>query len=389
MIRFVTSNWQIKLLSLISAIILWAYVHVSKFDTIKLNLPVNYLNLPTTLTYVKKPPNFVSLYVRGRKGQLQFSISRFKAKVDLTDAVIGTKKYNVVFDTSVLPAGIDIVSISKTTLSIDKKIKKYLWVKVPIKGVIAQGFRKGRLGIIPQRILCVGPETILRNLQYINTTALKVSNHKQTIKQTLSIESYSKYIVPSTSSVQVILNVFKENINNEKRFSGITIKFINAIPNVQVTSEPKTVDFIVQGLPNLLNQLNANAFQAIIDLSKIDSDIILDKAQVITTTVPITPRLTKATDQLVVLDIIPSEVTVSISSIKAKDQTNKSLVSETNNNTIKQIDNSNIQIEKGNPTDTKEPTPTLENNQEEPSTKKEPTKKQLVIEESNKIQTKN
>lgn len=164
-------NIGLKILSLIFAILLWAYVGFvqnalsevfAKVDIsgIELNnIPKDaiVLNLPDKITVkIKGPPKAIN----------NIKPDEFKAYVDLTGKQIGGNLVKINVNP---PAGVEIVEISPAMarLKIDKKEARGFEVKSKPIGVLPAGYVLGNISVSAAEVLVEGPKTELNKIQNV------------------------------------------------------------------------------------------------------------------------------------------------------------------------------------------------------------------------------
>src|SRR6056297_1596746 len=73
-----------KLISLLLAVILWAYIVSTQVGEVKFNIPVEYRNLPKSLIVLEKEPPLISVVFKGKKDLLRnINTKNIKAYVNL------------------------------------------------------------------------------------------------------------------------------------------------------------------------------------------------------------------------------------------------------------------------------------------------------------------
>lgn len=85
MVRYLTRNWELKLLSLVSAILLWGFVVSREKTESVLSASVVFENLPKELRVIGQPLGSVEVEIRGLRTQLaRLGSEELVARVDLS-----------------------------------------------------------------------------------------------------------------------------------------------------------------------------------------------------------------------------------------------------------------------------------------------------------------
>ena len=120
-LRWLLSDWQIKLLGVAIAVALWAYVNGRQTLTITLSVPLEFRNMPRASRLARRPPGSVEVRLEARWDMVQRMTPRtVKAVVDMTKLVTG--RYVTVPLTSdhiLRPAGVEVLSINPSKLLLE------------------------------------------------------------------------------------------------------------------------------------------------------------------------------------------------------------------------------------------------------------------------------
>ncbi|MFH1612634.1 MAG: CdaR family protein [bacterium] len=95
--KFLLSNFWLKILSLILSIILWIYVKEEFifFRTIK-KVPIQIVNIPSNLYIVDTIPKYIKLKIQGEKSIFNnIDLTKIKAVINLKEARLGINIYKL------------------------------------------------------------------------------------------------------------------------------------------------------------------------------------------------------------------------------------------------------------------------------------------------------
>jgi YbbR domain-containing protein len=118
-VRFFTLNWQLKLLSLVVAIVLWAVVvNAEKSETV-LAVPVEFRRIPEGLEVLRGRPDTVDVYVRGLRLALsRLSGENLRAVVDLSGARAGESALRLLPEHVRAPFGVQVLRVTPSRLMV-------------------------------------------------------------------------------------------------------------------------------------------------------------------------------------------------------------------------------------------------------------------------------
>lgn len=95
--KFFTSNFWLKFLSFILAIMLWLYVKEEFifFKTIN-KIPIQIVNIPSNLYLIEKSPKYIKINIQGEKNILSnIELNKIKAVINLKNSKSGINIYKL------------------------------------------------------------------------------------------------------------------------------------------------------------------------------------------------------------------------------------------------------------------------------------------------------
>jgi YbbR domain-containing protein len=172
MTSFLKKDINLKILSIVFAIFLWAYVYYK--DTpfqenaavTSFVVPIEIKGLASDLTVVEMQDD-VFVKVRGNKDIISdLKVGGVRASVDLTNKSLGT--YRVLVQASSL---VEVVSVEPKAVDvkIDKLIEKNMDIALEFEGNPKSGYiiDKENVKILPDRVHLKGPRAIMENVDKV------------------------------------------------------------------------------------------------------------------------------------------------------------------------------------------------------------------------------
>ena len=119
--RALLSDWQLKLLGLAIAVVLWAYVHGLQSLQLTLSVPLEFRNVPRSVRFARRPPATVEIRLEARRDVIPRLLPKsVKAVVDLTRQVSGRYVTITLTPDHILrPAGVEVLGINPNQLMLE------------------------------------------------------------------------------------------------------------------------------------------------------------------------------------------------------------------------------------------------------------------------------
>ena len=184
MIRFIRNlifrNWELKLLSLVLAFVLWMSLipEEKTFSEKTLTIPLETLNIPRDMELVEKPEATVDVTVRAPNRLIdEVTAANVFAKLNLAQATIFQQEYPLNETMISIRPGAAVVRISpnKVKLRLERAKEVLLDVVPNIIGQVKENFRVVRVDVAPPRVPVKGPESKVRENDKVTTSPINVS----------------------------------------------------------------------------------------------------------------------------------------------------------------------------------------------------------------------
>ncbi len=182
-----------KIICVVLAIILWAIIRSTSSSEIKFKIPITFVNLPEILIKSEISDKYVTITLSGRKDNIKnVNAKSIKAIVNLDNPGIDiSRKYPIEISREEIPENIDIKpSIKEVALKVERKISKKVIIKANIVNKIKNGYVLGRIKIFPETINISGPESLVKNIEFMQTEKITVMNARtKTIEKDILIDN--------------------------------------------------------------------------------------------------------------------------------------------------------------------------------------------------------
>ncbi len=177
-------NWELKLFSLLLALLLWiSFIPEEKIYSEKtLTIPLETRNIPADMELVEKPEATVDVTIRAPNRLInEISSANVYVKLNLEKATIFQQEYPLHETMISLPPGAEVVRITpnKVRLTLEKTKEALLEIVPNIIGQVKEGYQIAKIDVIPQRVSVKGPESKVREKDKITTAPINVDGLDQ------------------------------------------------------------------------------------------------------------------------------------------------------------------------------------------------------------------
>jgi len=250
------ANWELKVLAVLSAIILWFFVVGTEnmFYVFPQKIPVKAFNLADNLVVSNKLPEVsLRLKIDNRESVKNLTSDDFSAFVDLE----GQKEGNVSVEVEVSSKSSDVAVVKVEPSQIDINIEKISEKEVPldykINGDVAEGFQVGEVRLSEENITVKGSQNVLDSI-YKATLPINLDNNRDDLHTSVSPvvydsngeimnnisfnkESIDVDVIISLLKDQKILGVQPKLVGNPD--DSVLIKSVNVDPSYIVATGDK------------------------------------------------------------------------------------------------------------------------------------------------------
>lgn len=230
--KLFTKNWELKLISLILALILWLILIPEEkiFSEKNLTITLETHNTPQGMELVKKPLDKIDVTIKAPNRYIdQITPTNVVAILNLENASVVQEDYALNETMISIPAGAKatVIRISPNTvnLKLEKTKEIMLEVEPDIVGVVKKGF-KIRWRVDPPQVLIQGPESKLKEDYIVRTSPVDISELTQNtdFEVDLILPNPDVRLASSQAKVKVIILIQEEESEDSKRENQKTRK---------------------------------------------------------------------------------------------------------------------------------------------------------------------
>ena len=215
--NLIVRNWELKLLSLFLAFVLWLSL-IPEEKTLSertITIPLQTHNLPANIELVEKPDPTVDVTIRAPNRMInEVSAANVFIKLNLSAATLFQQEYPLNETMVSLPPGAEVIRISptKVRLKLERTQEAMLDIVPTVIGQAKEGYGISKIEITPPRVLVRGPESKIREKVKVTTSPINIS------ELTASTEVEADLILPkpelrlASAVTRVRVRIFLEEI---------------------------------------------------------------------------------------------------------------------------------------------------------------------------------
>ncbi len=257
-----------KILAITIAVFLWFIANVEHDIEKSLSINVNYVNLPSDLVIVNKPPEKLNIRIRGSRTQLSsISPRNITFTVDLANASPGLSKFEVQTDQIKTPRGVLVTGITPAEIKvdIDKLMVKEVDVRPVIEGPADTGYEVvGVPTVDPSKVEIRGPRSIVSKVERLNTDSISVVGVRSKFTIQVPLKPVNPLVdVVKDEIVRVTVDIQEQIV--EKQFKNIDIKLVNFDDREVEPLGPMKAELEFEGPYSIIRDLNSDDINVYVD----------------------------------------------------------------------------------------------------------------------------
>ncbi|MGH7395752.1 MAG: diadenylate cyclase, partial [Candidatus Methylomirabilales bacterium] len=171
-------RWPLKIGAVAVVTALWVYLGGAQKFELGLRVPVEYRNVPESLTLSGRPATSLEVRLRGTRAALG-GVNResLRATVDLVATERGTNFVAIEREDVNVPAGVEVVGTEPAVLrlTLERVRRLQVPVRARLRGEPARGYAVEVVTVVPGTVEILGPESAVANLQAVYTEAVDLT----------------------------------------------------------------------------------------------------------------------------------------------------------------------------------------------------------------------
>lgn len=218
MLKLLTKNWSLKLLSLAFALILWMFIMGERRQEVGYRVPLELQNIPAQLMIANEVPSLVDVRISGPRALLmKVSESDISIAVDLTDLQPGLTTFKRLEERLNLPSGLRVTRLAPSfiDLKLERIKQKEVPVKIALHGEPLPGYQVGRVKAVPDRVVVSGAESELKNISEVTTEPIDLEGVNEGFSLIVPLihqGTYTDFKAEKTTEVQVEVQAVEPSV---------------------------------------------------------------------------------------------------------------------------------------------------------------------------------
>jgi YbbR domain-containing protein len=211
MLRSLSENWVLKLLSLAFALVLWFFVMGERKLEVGYTVPLELKNVPEGMMVGNEVPSLIDVRLSGPRTLLMnLSPKDISISVDLIDLKPGLTSFKRLEERLNIPSGVKVTRLSPSF--IDVKLERIREKVVPLKavfsGIPAEGFQLGAVRLKQDQVTVQGAESEIKDITEVTTDPVDVEGAKESFTLMVPISYRGKYTwLNDSEAVEVRVNI--------------------------------------------------------------------------------------------------------------------------------------------------------------------------------------
>ncbi len=196
MLKTITENWVLKLLSLVLALILWFFVMGEQKLERSYAVSLELKNMPPGMMVANEIPSHIEVRIAGPRTLLMnMQTQNIGISVDLKDLQPGLTTLKRLEERLDLPGPLKVtrVSPSYVDIKLERIRARLVPVEVTVTGEPAAGYRVGKIRVKPEKVMVEGAEGEVGGVETVPTEAVDVTGASADIATVVPLNFLAKY----------------------------------------------------------------------------------------------------------------------------------------------------------------------------------------------------
>jgi YbbR domain-containing protein len=286
--HFVAKNWAWRLISLVLAVIVWAYVQITTSTSVVLNVPLDEIKVgeqfqAQVFTTNGEPLHTIRVVVQcAYRDKDKLRDSDYGAAIDLRDEVENIiPSYALKAGEQIVYRGperyqklstVQAIEPERIRITIDRSIQKNVPVQPLLAGEPREGYQVSSVAANPAAVMVKGPARIMATLQSVPTEMIDITDlSKPLVKNNVRIMATNlPVIIVEKTPLEVRIGINTKPV--ERILRNIAIAALGR-PRyaASVQFSPANADLIVQGTHDLVALLDPRSILVFVDVRDVTS----------------------------------------------------------------------------------------------------------------------
>jgi len=213
MLAALTRNWELKLLAIILAVVVWFFVVNANRSRFGVVAPVEYVGLEPGMVLLGAPRETLDVQVEAaRWAAARLTPADVRVRVDLSRAREGDNTLQLSADDVQTPAGVNVLRLSPSAIrvTVAAAATRALRVVPQLRGSPPPGVQLGRVVVEPSTVQVKGPRTTIEERAMVEKAPVDVTDLHQSITRTVGLLLPDSVYPTTHRTVQVTVEIRRQ-----------------------------------------------------------------------------------------------------------------------------------------------------------------------------------
>ena len=221
--RWLVRNWELKLLALGVAAIVWFFVVSADRSQIGFAAPVEYVGLEGSRVVIGTPREAVDVQLEAaRWAAARLTPASVRVRVDVSKLGEGDHVVQLSTEQVDVPSGVQVLRVwpGFVRLTLARAAVKAVRVVPQIRGTPAAEHALGEVAVEPQIVEVKGPRTTIEGRTTVETAPVDVSGIRQSITRSVGLLLPDSVYTTTQRTVQVTVEIRPEDSMRARKPRG-------------------------------------------------------------------------------------------------------------------------------------------------------------------------
>lgn len=213
MLSALTRNWELKVLAVILAVVVWFFVVNANRSRFGVPAPVEYVGLEPGMVLLGAPREALDVQVEAaRWAAARLTPADVRVRVDLSRAREGDNTLQLSAADVQTPPGVNVLRLSPSTIrvTVAAAATRALRVVPQLRGSPPPGVQVSRVAVEPPTVQVKGPRATIEERAMVETAPVDVTDLHHNITRTVGLLLPDSVYPTTHRTVQVTIEVRRE-----------------------------------------------------------------------------------------------------------------------------------------------------------------------------------
>jgi|SRR5918996_1303189 YbbR domain-containing protein len=218
MLRALIGHWQLKLLAVILAVVLWTFVASAQRTEIALAVPIEYVGLEGPLVLEGPHREVVDVQVRAARWAAErVSPATVRVRLHVAGLQEGNNLVQLLPESVEAPVGVRVTRVAPAwaTVRVVRAATKTVPVVARVQGEPAPAHTLRRVVVDPTTVQIKGPRTTIEARTAVDTLPVDVSGRREALTRTVGLALPESVYLVDQRTVEVTVDIRPEGTMQE------------------------------------------------------------------------------------------------------------------------------------------------------------------------------